>query len=47
VGIAANGQLIGGMGTTGIIVLGALGVWLVSWNFSRLLRAKRHQQLAH
>jgi len=46
VGIAANGQLIALVGTTGIIVLGALGVWLVSWNFVRLLRTKRRHDLA-
>ena len=45
VGIAANGQLIALVGTTGIIVLGALGVGLLSWNFVRLLRTKRrHDQ---
>ena len=38
VGIAVNGQLIAIVGTTGIIVLGAIGVWLVSWNFVRLMR---------
>jgi predicted MFS family arabinose efflux permease len=41
VGIAVNGQLIAIIGTTGIIVLGAIGVWLVSWNFVRLMRKKR------
>ena len=41
VGIGINGQLIALVGTTGVIVLGALGVWLVSWNFARLLRLKR------
>jgi hypothetical protein len=41
VGIAVNGQLIAIVGTTGIIVLGAIGVWLVSWNFVRLMRKKR------
>jgi predicted MFS family arabinose efflux permease len=41
VGVAANGQLIALVGTTGIIVLGALGVFAVSWNFARLLRIKR------
>jgi len=46
VGIAADGQLIALVGTTGIIVLGALGVWLVSWNFVRLLRTKRRHDLA-
>ena len=46
VGIAANGQLMGLVGTTGIIVLGALGVWMVSWNFVRLLRTKRRHELS-
>lgn len=46
VGIAANGQLIALVGTTGIIVLGALGVGLLSWNFVRLLRTKRRHDLA-
>ena len=41
VGVAANGQLIAIIGTVGIIVLGALGVFAVSWNFARLLRIKR------
>jgi len=41
VGIGINGQLIALVGTTGVIVLGAFGVWLVSWNFARLLHAKR------
>ena len=41
VGIAVNGQLIAIVGTTGIVVLGAIGVWLVSWNFVRLMRKKR------
>ena len=40
VGIAVNGQLIAIVGTTGIIVLGAIGVWLASWNFVRLMRIK-------
>ncbi len=39
-GVAVNGQLIDLVGTTGIIVIGALGVWAVSWNFARLLRSK-------
>ena len=38
VGIAANGRLLALVGTTGVLVLGALGVLLVSWNFSRLLQ---------
>ncbi len=41
VGIGIDGQLIALVGTTGVIVLGAFGVWLVSWNFTRLLRVKR------
>lgn len=44
VGIGINGQLITLVGTTGVIVLGAFGVWLVSWNFARLLRIKRLTQ---
>jgi len=34
-------MLIAAMGTTGVIVLGALGVLLVSVNFSRLKRQLR------
>jgi predicted MFS family arabinose efflux permease len=41
VGVAVNGHLIVLVGTTGIIVLGALGVFAVSWNFARVLRIKR------
>ena len=43
VGIGINGQLIAIVGTTGVIVLGAAGVLLVSWNFARLLRIKHRQ----
>lgn len=41
VGIGINGQLIALVGTKGVIVLGAVGVSLVSLNFARLLRIKR------
>jgi len=41
VGVAVDGMLIAAMGTTGVIVLGALGVLLVSVNFSRLKRQLR------
>jgi hypothetical protein len=41
VGVAVHGHLIVLVGTTGIIVLGALGVFAVSWNFARVLRIKR------
>lgn len=40
VGVAVDGQLIPTIGTTGVIVLGALGVLLVSLNFSRLRKQR-------
>lgn len=41
VGVAVDGKLIAAMGTTGVIVLGGLGVLLVSVNFSRLKQQLR------
>jgi predicted MFS family arabinose efflux permease len=40
VGIAINGALIERMGTAGVIAMGAIGVLLLSLNFSRLLRLR-------
>lgn len=39
-GIALNGVLIEHMGTTGVIVLGAAGVFALSQNFARLIRLR-------
>jgi hypothetical protein len=40
-GIALSGALIPFMGTSGVILLGAAAVTLVSQNFARLLRLHR------
>ncbi len=40
VGIAINGALIERIGTAGVIAMGAVGVLLLSLNFSRLLRLR-------
>ena len=44
VGVALSGALITAIGTQGVILLGALGVTLVSQNFARLMRLHRHQK---
>ena len=41
-GVGLNGLLLSRIGTAGIIAGGAVGVLVVSWNFSRL-RARRLQ----
>jgi predicted MFS family arabinose efflux permease len=40
VGIAINGALIERIGTTGVIVMGAMGIFALSQNFARLLRTR-------
>jgi predicted MFS family arabinose efflux permease len=40
-GIAVSGALIPSMGTSGVILMGAVGVTLVSQNFARLMRLHR------
>ena len=40
VGIAINGALIAHIGTTGVIVIGALGVLALSQNFARLITSR-------
>ena len=43
VGIAVSGFLIPAVGTSGVILLGALGVTAVSLNFARLMRLHRRE----
>jgi predicted MFS family arabinose efflux permease len=43
VGIAVSGFLIPAVGTSGVILLGALGVAAVSLNFARLMRLHRRE----
>ncbi|NVO06130.1 MAG: MFS transporter, partial [Rhodoferax sp.] len=43
VGIAVEGLLIPSIGTSGVILLGAVGVTLVSQNFARLMRLHRRK----
>jgi predicted MFS family arabinose efflux permease len=42
-GIAVEGLLIPTVGTSGVILIGAVGVILVSQNFARLLRVHRRK----
>ena len=42
-GVALSGALIPVIGTSGVILLGAAGVTLVSQNFARLMRLHRRK----